>query len=173
MGKIRSAALTEAIKKADSMTLIESEKYLDEINCKQPLLMKSVIDLHYEGNSLEQVDVIVGLLIVTSLALEYSDIIIEEVSMTDYEIQMNSYVNHLKRIDVLKSKKKKVEIQKYIKSNPEKLLMAYVYGKINEAGLTKLNTEGAKYLVMAGVNIVNCVAAKTEKLDKYESEVSH
>jgi hypothetical protein len=35
--------------------------------------------------------------------------------------------------------------------------MAYVVNTMIDAGLTKLPNESAKYLMMSGINIVNCV----------------
>jgi len=80
MQKIKEMALTKAIKKSEQMNPVEAEKVLDEIHFEQPILLSSVLVQHQMGNSMEQVEVLLNLLIIAHLALQYSGVKIRTVT---------------------------------------------------------------------------------------------
>jgi hypothetical protein len=47
--------------------------------------------------------------------------------------------------------------------HPEKLLLAYVYGKSKDHGLLGIETEAEKMLMLAALNMVECIAEAAPK----------
>jgi hypothetical protein len=45
-----------------------------------------------------------------------------------------------------------------VNDHPEKLLLAYVFGKFGEHGLMGVKTETEKMLMLAALNLVECIA---------------
>lgn len=157
MEKIKQSALIKAIKQVNEMNLIASEKVLDEIYQEQPTLLASVLVQHQMGNKLEDVDVLLKILMVTFLTLKYSDVKLEMITEQQLERELARYAGHLNFLDGLDQTNINTAINQFADSKSEKLLLAYAIGTMIDAGFTKLKNESAKYLVMAGVNIVNCV----------------
>jgi len=157
MQKIKEMALVKAIKKSEQMNRVEAEKVLDEIHLKQPILLSSVLAQHQIGSSMEQVEILLNLLIISHLALQYSGVKIQRVTEKEQEEELARYVGHLQFTEGLDKKSKQDAIDQYISRNNETLLMAYVTNKMKEAGFMKNQNEASKYLVLTGVNIVNCI----------------
>ncbi len=157
MAKINESSLVQAIKKSSEMDLVESEKVVDEIYIEQPNLLASVLVQNQMGNKIEDVEVLLNILIVTFLALKYSGVKIEKISEKTQEKELARYTGHIGFLEGLNNKTTEVAIKQFTESKSEKALMAYVIGTMLKAGFAKRKNENAKYLVMTGVNIVNCI----------------
>ena len=157
MAKIKESALIKAIKQSNEMDLIASEKVIDEIHQEQPNLLASVLVQNQLGNKLEDVEVLLKILIVIYLALKYSGVNLETITEQQQERELAKYTEHLRLLDGLNQTDQNTAIDQFSDSKSEKLLMAYVIGMMVEVGFTKRKNENAKFLVMAGVNLVNCV----------------
>jgi hypothetical protein len=157
MSKINESSLVQAIKKSSGMDLVESEKVVDEIYLEQPNLLASVLVQNQMGNKIEDVEVLLNILIVTFLALKYSGVKIEKISEKTQEKELAKYTGHIGFLEGLNNKTTEVAIKQFTESKSEKALMAYVIETMLRAGFTKRKNENAKYLVMTGVNIVNCI----------------
>lgn len=157
MSKIKESALIKAIKKVDEMDLIESEKVVDEIHQEQPNLLASVLVQHQMGNRLEDVEVLLNILMVTFLALKYSGVKLEKITEQQQTRELAKYTGHISFLEGLDQTNTTLAIDQFSDSKSEKSLMAYVLRTMVDAGFTKRSNESAKFLVMAGVNIINCV----------------
>ena len=157
MVKIKKSALIEAIKRSNQMDLTESEKVVDEIYIEQPNLLASVLVQNQMGNKIEDVEVLLNILIVTFLALKYSDVKLEMISESLQEKEMAKYAGHFEFLEGLNQQNTEEAINQFSKNKSEKLLLSYVIGAMMEAGFTKRKNESAKYLLMSGINIVNCI----------------
>jgi polyhydroxyalkanoate synthesis regulator phasin len=157
MQKIKKSALIKSINESGEMNLVEAEKVMDEIYLEQPSLFESVLAQKQMGNSMEQIEVLLNILIITHLALRYSGVRIQTVTLEEQEKELTKYAAHLQFIEGLDSKSKGEAIRQYSDNNDEELLMAYVTNKMKEAGFTKNPNKQGKYLVMTGMNIVNCI----------------
>jgi hypothetical protein len=49
-------------------------------------------------------------------------------------------------------------VQDVIDDHREPYLLAYAYGQLRENGLLTVDTEPQKYLVLAALNLVDCIA---------------
>jgi hypothetical protein len=158
MQKIKPEALASAIRKMKEMDQVQVEKVIDEINSEQPNLLTSVLVQHRMGNTLEQLEALLNILIVVYLALKYSNIVINTITEAEQEKQLRLYSEHIHTIDGLHGRPRSKAIKKYSGKCSEKILLAYVTNEMVLAGFTNLPTENGKYLVMTGINIVNCIS---------------
>jgi hypothetical protein len=77
---------------------------------------------------------------------------------------MAKFAGHFEFLEGLNQKNTEEAINQFSDNKSEKLLFSYAMGAMMEAGFTQRKNESAKYLLMSGVNIINCVcAAKTAK----------
>ena len=159
MAKIKESALVQAIKKSSQMDLAESEEVIDEIYLEQPNILASVLVQNQMGNKIEDVEVLLNILIVTFLALKYSGVKLEKISEKTQEKELARYTGHVGFLEGLNNKNTEAAIHQFTESKSEKALMAYVIETMLKAGFAKRKNKSAKYLVMTGVNIVNCICA--------------
>jgi hypothetical protein len=158
MQKIKPEALASAISKMKEMDQVQVEKVIDEINSGQPNLLTSVLVQQRMGNTLEQLEALLNILIVVYLTLKYSNIVINTITEAEQEKQLRLYSEHIHTIDSLHGRAKSKAIKKYFGKCSEKILLAYVTNEMVLAGFTNIPTENGKYLVMTGINIVNCIS---------------
>lgn len=159
MAKIQQSALVKAINQLNDMDIVAKEKVADEIYKEQPNLLASVVVLNQMGNRLEHVEVILNILMVSYLALKNSGIKIIKVSEKLQQKELEKLVKHANSTKNLDSKKEFEAISRFVHGKSEEILMAFVLKTIEEAGLADLPNESSKYLLMSGINIVNCIAA--------------
>ncbi|MFT4871609.1 MAG: hypothetical protein ACI9F1_002393 [Colwellia sp.] len=157
MAKIKESALIKAIKQSNQMDFTELEKVVDEIYLEQPNLLASVLVQSKMGNKIEDVDVLLNILIVTFLALRYSNIKLEMITEKLQEKEMAKYAGHFKFLDGLNQENTEQAIHQFSNSKSEKILLSYVIGAMMDAGFTKRKNESSKYLLMSGINIINCI----------------
>jgi len=157
--RIKKRNLASAILKSKNMTLKEKEQVIDKIYIEQPNLLASVIALHQMGNSLDKIDVLLNILLVTYMALNESGIRLVKISEDLQDKEMTRYVGAVKFTEGLTSSGIENSLQQYIASHKEKYLLAYVLNEMISSGFADLEYENSKYLIMAGVNIVNCISA--------------
>ncbi len=158
MAIISDKQLLRAIKKAGAMDLKNKELVCDEIFTEQPNLLASVLVLQQMGNSLEDVDVLLNILIVLHLALKESGQKIFEVSEQDQDQQLKLLTASVKFSEGMTNNSVDNSINQYISSQKQPVLLAYVTNVMKDAGFYENQNESSKYLIMAGINLVNCVA---------------
>ena len=49
-------------------------------------------------------------------------------------------------------------VQQFCDEHPERYLLAFAYGYLGEHDLLRVRTDAEKYLMMAALNLVECVA---------------
>ena len=158
MAKINRTVLKRSIKKIQKMSLKDKEAIIDEIYLEQPNLLASVLVLKQMGSSLEDMEVLINILLVTHLALKDACIKLLKITENDQDREMARFVGHVKFTEGLSSASETQAMQDYINSHEEQLLLAHAYNEMSNAGFTELRSEAAKYLILAGVNIVNCIS---------------
>ena len=141
------------------MNLKEKEVILDEIYVEQPNLLGSVVVLNQIGNTLEQIEVLLNILLIAHLALKESGIKLAKVTEGEQERELSKFMGHVKFTEGLSSSSELTAMRQYIESHEEKILLAYVHKEMLESGFHDLKYENSKYLIMAGFNIVNCISA--------------
>jgi len=140
------------------MSLQEKETIVDEIFNEQPNLLASVLVQSQMGNSLEKIDILLNILIVAHICLKESGVKLKKITEALQETEMGKFVAVVNFSEGLNSARINSSISQYITSQREKYLMAYAFNEMNNSGICSLETENSKYLIMAGINIVNCIS---------------
>ncbi|MBL4607546.1 MAG: hypothetical protein JKY01_06925 [Pseudomonadales bacterium] len=141
------------------MSLQEKESIVDEIFNEQPNLLASVLVQPQMGNSLENIDVLLNILIVAHISLKESGVKLRKITESLQESEMAKFVVTVNFSEGLDSSGIVSAIGQYIASQREKYLLVYAFNEMNNAGFCSLKTENYKYLIMAGINIVSCISA--------------
>jgi hypothetical protein len=157
--RIQKLVLEQSILKVKSMSLQEKEAIVDEIFNEQPNLLASVLVQGQMGNSLEEIDILLNILIVAHVSLKESGVKLRKITEGLQEIEMAKFVAIVNFSEGLNSANITDSIYQYIISQREKYLLAYAFNEMNNSGICSLETENSKYLILAGMNIVNCISA--------------
>ena len=158
MAMISEIYLIRAIDKAQKLNIKDKELICDEIFIEQPNLLASVLAQQQMGNTLEEVDVLLNILIVLHLAVKESGKRILKISEEDQDHQLKVLSATMKFSEGMNSSLVDSSINQYVANHDERFLLAYVIGAIKDAKFLENNMESSKYLIMAGVNLVNCIA---------------
>jgi hypothetical protein len=99
------------------------------------------------------------ILIVTHLAVEKSGQVLEIVSEEQQARQMDRYVASVNFAAGLGSELFGQSLHQTTAYKKEKFLLAYVLKTMTSAGFADDQDESAKYPMLAGINLVNCIAS--------------
>ena len=163
MTKVTAKNLAQALKKVQSLNIKEKELICDEIYKEQPNLLASVIVQQRLGNSLQDVDVLLNILIVLYLSLKEAGITISKVTEQEQEHQLSLLKNTILFSEGLGVNLVESSVNQYISNHKEPPLLAYVIGAMQEAGFFEKKEENSKYITLAGLNLVACIANAKEK----------
>ena len=72
----------------------------------------------------------------------------------------------LKRISGLTPQQQAQATSDAVGDHPEQQLLAYVHGKFKENGLLGIKTEAEKMLMLAALNLVECIAETAPRMAK-------
>jgi hypothetical protein len=163
MTAITSQLLVDAVLRVERMSFNERERLADEIYAEQTNLLASVIVLQRYGATLEQMELVLNLLLVIYSAMKISGkswpVISEEVQ----ERCLKRIVARARFIERLTPAQQQQATADSIADHREKQLLAYAFGKLGEQGLLGIQTEAEKMILLAAVNLVECVAETAPK----------
>ena len=158
MASISSRNLVDAVLRVERMSFQDRERLAEEVHARQPNLFFSVLVLQRYGASLEQIEVVLNLLLVFYEAMKGSGngwpVISEEVQ----ERCLARIAGRVRFIEGLMPQLQTQATLDAVGDHPEQQLLAYVYGKFKENGLLGIKTEAEKMLMLAALNLVECIA---------------
>lgn len=149
--------LAAAITQIKSMSLAEKEAEFDVIYHEQPNLLASVLVQQQMGNSLEQMEVLLNLLLTIHLSLREAGIVIQPVSEKIQEQQLRRFIGRVNFVEDLREPQRSNALEEQLNDFPEKWLYSYALNEMKNAGFPELEYESSKYLTLCGLNLVNCV----------------
>ena len=149
--------LAAAIRLAKAMSMADKEAEFDVIYREQPNLLASVLVQQQMGNSLEQMDVLLHLLLVIHLSLREAGVVLETVSEKTQEQQLRRFVARVNFVEDLAEPLRTTALEDQLNEFPEKWLYTHAINEMKEAGFAELEYENSKYLMLCGLNLVNCV----------------
>ncbi len=158
MSVISPELLASAIQKVTHMDLSKKESVLDSVYQEQPNLLASILMLQNMGLSLEKMDVLLNILITLHVAFKDAGCFIPKITERDQERMLNIFISVVKFSDGTGSANIYSSIAQYTDAHEEKIMFAYVINELKNAKLLNINDEGEKYAILAGVNLVNCMA---------------
>jgi len=158
MASISNRDLVDAVLRVERMTFQERERLADEVHACQPNLFFSVLALQRYGVTLEQMEVVLMLLLVLHEAMKGSGrswpVISEEVQ----ERCLARLSGRVRFIEGLTPPQQTQATADAVRDHPEPQLLAYVFGEFKESDLLGIKTEAEKMLMLAALNLVECIA---------------
>lgn len=158
MTAISSQLLVDAVLCVERMSFNERERLADELHAQQPNLFFSVLALQRCGANLEQMEVVLNLLFVFYSAMKMSEktwpVISEDVQDRGLK-RINARVRIIER---LTPQQQHQATAGAIADHTEKQILAYTFGKLAELGLLGIKTEAEKMIMLAALNLVECIA---------------
>ena len=158
MASISSRNLVDAVLRVERMSFQDRERLAEEIHDRQPNLFFSVLVLQRYGATLEQIEVVLNLLLVFYEAMKGSG---KGWPVISEEVQERCLARIAGRVRFIEGLMPQLQTQATLDAvgdHPEQQLLAYVYGKFKENGLLGIKTEAEKMLMLAALNLVECVA---------------
>ena len=158
MASISSRNLVDAVLRVEQMRFQERERLADEIHARQPNLFFSVLVLQRYGATLEQVEVVLNLLFVFHEAMKSSGRSWPAISEDVQERCLKRISGRVRFIEGLTPQLQAKATADAVGDHAERQLLAYVFGKFKENGLLGVKTEAEKMLMLAALNLVECIA---------------
>ncbi|MBF0503456.1 MAG: hypothetical protein HQM09_25300 [Candidatus Riflebacteria bacterium] len=140
------------------MEMKEKEQLIDEIHLKQPHMLASFLVQKRLGITIEKMDFLLNILLICFQAMKTSGLEWPIISEDLQERQLTNFVGAVKFGDDLAAGLRNQVINQYIESHPEKDLLAYVNGEIVQWLSHVVACETDKYIMMAAISFVNCIA---------------
>ncbi len=158
MASISSRNLVDAVLRVDQMTFQDREWLAQEIHARQPNLFFSVLVLQRYGATLEQVEVVLMLLLVFHEAMKSSGRSWPVISEDVQERCLTRISGRVRFIEGLTPQQQTLATADAVGDHPEQQLLAYVFGKFKDNALLGIKTEAEKMLMLAALNLVECIA---------------
>ena len=158
MGLITQAVMVQAAIDVNGMDPPQKVRLADEIFAQQPNLLASVLVLPRMGVSMVELEVPLHILFVTFQAMKHSGHTWPVISEDVQDRNMQRLTARARFNEGLPGELANQVVQQFCDEHPERYLLAFVYGYLREHDLLRVRTEAEKYLLMAALNLVECVA---------------
>lgn len=156
--KIKEKALKNAISQFEKMTVKDKENVVDEIYAQQPNMLASILVQSQLGSSIEHIEVLLKILTVLHIALKDSKVQILLVTEDEQERELNRLAANIRFSEGLPNSILSKSIKSYVDKHSEKYAFAFAYDELASTGIMFSKTESSKFLVLSGLNLVNCIA---------------
>ncbi|EHR69314.1 hypothetical protein BurJ1DRAFT_0424 [Burkholderiales bacterium JOSHI_001] len=158
MSVIESHHMVDAIRRVQRMDLRQREQLAEEVHARQPQLFFSVLALQRHGATLEQLEVVLNLLLVFHEAMKGSGLVWPVISEAVQERCLARIAGRLSYAEGL-TPELHAQAASDASSNPsEPVLLAYAIATLQDEGLAGIKTEAEKFLMLAALNLVACIA---------------
>lgn len=158
MGVITQAVMVQAAIDVNGMDQKQKVCLADEIFAQQPNLLASILALSRMGVGMAELEVPLHILFVTFQAMKRSGhtwpIVTEDVQ----ETCMERLTARARFNEGLPRELADQVVQQFCDEHPERYLLAFVYGYLGEHDLLRVRTDAEKYLLLAALNLAECVA---------------
>ena len=158
MARITQKTLVDSVRRVAAMDVPTKLRLVDEMFREQPNMLASVLVQKQLGVSEQKMDFLVQLVLVMFVAMRESGIDWPCISVAEQDRQMNKTAGIVSLNQGLAPELLSRAADFHLKEHPEKVLLAYVVGNISE-WMQKIEVEESdKYIIMAAINSVNCLA---------------
>lgn len=166
MASISSRNLVSAVRRVERMDLRDRERLAEEVHAQQPNLFFSVLVLQRYGATLEQLEVVLIVLLVFHEAMKGSGKRWPVISEDVQERCLARIAGRVRFIEGLTPQLRAQATANAVGDHSEQQLLAYVFGKLKEKGLLGIETEAEKMLILAALNLVECIAETAPRTAK-------
>lgn len=158
MTAISQELLAGAVVRVGHMSLDERKRLADEVFEHQPNMLDSVLVLVQHGVTFQQMESTLDLLFVCYEAMKGSGVQWPVISEDTQQRCLQRVTARARFIEGLTAQQRNQVIDQGVTMHPEKTMLAYVYDKFKEHGLTGIETEAQKMMMLAALNMVECIA---------------
>ncbi len=166
MTSISSRNLARAVLRVEAMSLQERDRLADEVHARQPNLFYSVLVLQRYDATLVQIEVVLNLLLVFHEAMKISGGRWPVISEDVQERCLGRVSGRVRFIEGVSQQLQAQATADAVRDHPEQQLLAYVFGKFKESNLLGIKTEAQKMLMLAALNLVDCIAETAPRKTK-------
>lgn len=159
MALITQTVLAKAAIAVGGMGQVERVQLADEVFAHQPNLLASVLVLQRMGASLQQIDVPVHILLVAYQAMKTCGHVWPVISEDTQEVCLRRLTGRVRFAEGLPAQLLQQSMQQYINEHSERYLLAFAYGHLRDNDLLGARTEAEKFLLLATLNLVECIAS--------------
>lgn len=157
-GRLTQWVVIEADVAVRQMSHDQKVRLADEIYAQQPTMLASVLALPSMGVNMAQVEAALHVLFVTFQAMRLSGhpwpVITEDIQ----DGCLQRLTARARFNEGLPQELATKVVEQFHTEHAERYLLAFVYGWLDENDLMAVRTEAEKYLMMAVLNLVECVA---------------
>lgn len=157
-GTLPLAVVAGAAIAVGAMSMSQRVALADEIFVHQPNLLASVLVLQRMGASLQQMEVLLDILLVAYQAMKLSGQHWPVISESTQERCLQRLTGRIRFVEGLAAEPLQRAVQDSIDGHGEPHLLAFAFGQLREHDLLAVRTEAEKYLLLAGLNLVDCIA---------------
>ena len=158
MSELSQAQVAQAVVAVERLSAPERVQLADEIYLRQPNLLASVLVLQRMGVSLQQMDVPIYILLVAYQAMKTSGHTWPLISQDTQEACLRRLTGRVRFAEGLGHGLLEQSTQQYIDEHREPYLLAFAYGHLQDNELLGARTEAEKSLLLAALNLVDCIA---------------
>ncbi len=155
---ISSRNLACAVLRVERMSFDARVQLADEVQAEQPNLFFSVLVLQRYGATLVQIEVVLNVLLVFHEAMKASGGNWPVISEDVQERCLRRVSGRVRFIEGLSPQLQTQATEDAVGDHPEQQLLAYVFGKFKDSDLLGIKTEAEKMLMLAALNLVECIA---------------
>lgn len=158
MTRIAHAHVVEATLAVERMNAQEQVRLGEEIFAHQPNLLGSIVVLRHMGASDAQIGIAFHVLFVAWLAMKASGHLWPVISEDDQDLCLQRLTARLRFAEGLPPKLLQQAVKQHIREHTEPQLLAFAYGHLRESGVLGARNEAEKYVLLAALNLVECIA---------------
>lgn len=163
MGRIKLEVLGRAVLDVEGMSPAQKVQLADEIYAQQPNLLAAILVLSRMQISAEQLEVPLHILLVSFQAMKRSGHTWPRISEALQEQCLQRLTAHMRFSDGLPAHLAEQVVTQFHEAHLERELLAFIYGQLREHDLLGVRTEAEKYLMLAALNLAECIAAAGAK----------
>lgn len=158
MTLLTQAMMVKANIDVDRMSAQQKVELADEIYCQQPNLLASILVLPRYGVDMLQLEVTIHVLLVAFQAMKHYGHALPTISEDIQETCLQRLTATVKFTEGVPPELIEQMIKKFCVDHPERYLLAFVCGHLGAHDLLRVRTDAEKYLLLACLNLVECVA---------------
>jgi len=162
MSRITVDNLAAAIRKVRSMSLQEKEALAEEIHRCQPHMLASCLVQSRLGVEPAAVEFLLNILLVCYQSMKESGLQWPVITEDEQERQMQRWIGAVQFSEHAAGSAADGAREQYASQHPEQPLLAFVVSETNqwlrEISQRNAEAESDKFVMMASMNLVNCIA---------------
>ena len=157
-GRIPQAALAHAMRAVEAMSHDQKVALADQICQSQPNLLASILVLPSMGVNMLEVEIALHVLLVAFEAMKRSGHTWPIVSEDVQDMCLQRLTGRMRFNEGLPAKTANELVHQFCAEHREQQLLAFAYGHLGEHKLLCVQTDAQKPLVLAVLNLVECIA---------------